>query len=143
MAVRKATIQEQINAAIAQANPGDRTHVSIQAIAGPNPMLMSMLGIIGQSFLTYYFVTVTDQAVLIHKASRMSNRPQEIVHALPPAEAMRAVSDIRRGSLWSSFRLQLPNSAKPVKMNVHRIWRKEMDQLLGMLTGYQPSSTLA
>lgn len=83
MAVRKATIQEQINAAIAQANPGDRTHVSIQAIAGPNPMLMSMLGIIGQSFLTYYFVTVTDQAVLIHKASRMSNRPQEIVHALP------------------------------------------------------------
>ncbi|MFJ3699086.1 hypothetical protein ACIPW9_34030 [Streptomyces sp. NPDC090052] len=140
MAIRKATIQEQINAAIAQANPSDRPHVSIQAIAGPNPVLMSLLGVIGQSFLTYYFVTVTDQAVLIHKASRMSNRPHEIVHALQPAEAMSAVSNIKRGSLWSSFRLQLPGQPKPTKMNVHRIWRPEMDHLLGMLTGYRPAA---
>ncbi|WP_328377229.1 hypothetical protein OHB13_13295 [Streptomyces sp. NBC_00440] len=140
MAMRKATVQEQINAAIAQANPSDRPRVSIQAIAGPNPVLMSFLSIIGQAFLTYYFVTVTDQAVLVHKASRLNNRPQGIVHALQPAEAMSAVSNIRRGGLWSSFRLQLPGQPKPTKMNVHRIWRPEMDQLLEMLTGYRPAA---
>lgn len=140
MAIRKSTIQEQLGAVIAQANPGDRPLVSVQAIAGPNPSLMSALGLIGQMFLTYYFVTVTEQAVLIHKASRMSNRPQEIVHALPPADAMRSVSEIKRGALWSSFRFQLPGEPKPVKMNVHRQWRPELDQMLGMLTGYQPTA---
>lgn len=83
MAIKKATIQQQVAEAIAQINPADRPIVTIQAIAGPSVWLMSMLGLIGQMFLTYYFVTVTEQAVVLHKASRMSNRPQEIVFAIP------------------------------------------------------------
>ncbi|MBT2508193.1 MULTISPECIES: hypothetical protein [Streptomyces] len=139
MAVKKSTIQQQVAAAIAQANPADRPIVTIQAIAGPSPWLMSMLGLIGQAFLTYYFVTATEQAVVIHKASRWSNRPQEIVYALPPAEAGRLVSGIQRNTVWSVFQLQLPNEPKPTRMNVHRIWRGEMDQLLTLLTGVQPA----
>ncbi|MEV6791824.1 hypothetical protein AB0M87_07450 [Streptomyces sp. NPDC051320] len=140
MAIRKSTIQEQLSAAIYSVNPGDRPLVSVQAIAGPNPMLVGLLGIIGQAFLTYYFITVTEQAVLIHQVNRMSNRPQEIAYALPPAQAMRSVSDINRGALWSSFRFQLPDQPMPVKMNVHRQWRAEMDQMLGMLNGYRPTA---
>lgn len=83
MAIKKATIQQQVAEAIARINPADRPIVTIQAIAGPSVWLMSMLGLIGQMFLTYYFVTVTEQAVVLHKASRMSNRPQEIVFAIP------------------------------------------------------------
>ncbi|MET9363086.1 hypothetical protein ABZX93_19505 [Streptomyces sp. NPDC006632] len=138
MAMKKSTIQRQVAEAIAQANPQDRPIVTIQAIAGPSVWLMSLIGVIGQAFLTYYFVTVTQQAVLLHRASRMSNRPQEIVTAIPPHEAMQMISDVRRNTLWSSFRCQLPGQPKPIRMNVHRIWRNEMDQLLGMLTG-QPT----
>ena len=76
---------------------------------------------------------MTQQAVLLHRASRMNNRPQELVTAIPPHEAMRMISDVRRNTLWSSFRCQLPGQPKPTRMNVHRMWRKEMDQLLGML----------
>lgn len=140
MAIKKATIQQQVAAAIAQANPADRPIVTIQAIAGPSVWLMSMLGLIGQAFLTYYFITVTEQAVVIHKAARMSNRPQEIAFALTPAEVTGMVGEIQRNTVWSSFRFQLPGQPQPTRMNVHRIWRAEMDQLLGMVApGHQPA----
>ncbi|MFD3681367.1 hypothetical protein [Streptomyces sp. NPDC058613] len=134
MAVKKATMQQQVAEAIAQINPADRPVVTVQVIAGPSVWLMSMLGLIGQAFLTYYFVTVTEQAVVVHKASRWSNRPQEIAFAIPAGEAAGLVTDINRNTLWSYFRLQLPNTPKPTRMNVHRIWRAEMDQVLTILT---------
>ncbi|MEU8500869.1 hypothetical protein AB0C86_29715 [Streptomyces lavendulae] len=141
MAIKKATIQQQVAAALAQANPTDRPIVTIQAIAGPSVWLMSMLGLIGQAFLTYYFVTVTEQAVVLHKASRMSNRPQEIVFAIPPAQAVGTVTAVDRNALWSSFRMMLPGQVKPTRMNVHRIWRDEMDQVVALLNGQpQPAA---
>ncbi|MET9698504.1 hypothetical protein ABZY31_16470 [Streptomyces sp. NPDC006529] len=135
MAVKKATITQQVAQAIAEVNPADRPVVTIQAIAGPSVWLMSMLGLIGQAFLTYYFITVTEQAVVIHKAGRMSNRPQEIAFVIPAEQAAGIVSGIDRNAVWSSFRIQLPRQQKPTRMNVHRMWRTEMDQLLGRLTG--------
>ncbi|QGV80182.1 hypothetical protein [Streptomyces ficellus] len=135
MAIKKATIQQQVAQALAQVNPADRPVVTIQAIAGPSVWLMSMLGLIGQAFLTYYFITLTEQAVVVHKASRWSNRPQEVAFALPPAQVGAMISDVRRNTLWSSFRVLLPGQPKPTRMNVHRIWRGEMDHLLGLLTG--------
>ncbi|MER5464809.1 MULTISPECIES: hypothetical protein [unclassified Streptomyces] len=141
MAIKKATIQQQVAAAITQANPADRPIVTIQAIAGPSVWLMSMLGLIGQAFLTYYFITVTEQAVVVHKAGRMSNRPQEIAFALQPAEVVGMIGDVKRNTIWSSFRFQLPGQPQPTRMNVHRIWRSEMDHLLGVLTGgHQPAA---
>ncbi|MCF3180446.1 hypothetical protein IPZ70_10935 [Streptomyces polychromogenes] len=141
MAVKKATIQQQVAEALAQANPADRPIVTIQAIAGPSVWLMSMFGLIGQAFLSYYFVTVTEQAVVLHRASRMSNRPQEIVFAIPPHQAVGTITEAKRNAIWSSFRMQLPGQAKPTRMNVHRIWRSEMDQLLGLLTAQnQPAA---
>lgn len=137
MAIKKATIQRQVAEALAQANPTDRPIVTIQAVAGPSVWLMSMLGIIGQAFLTYYFITLTEQSVVVHKASRMSNRPQEIAFALPPAQVGAMIGDVRRNTIWSSFRVLLPGQTQPTRMNVHRIWRGEMDHLLGLLTGQQ------
>ncbi|MFC8920816.1 hypothetical protein E2C00_09675 [Streptomyces sp. WAC05374] len=137
MAIKKATIQQQVAEALAQANPADRPIVTIQAVAGPSVWLMSMLGLIGQAFLTYYFITLTEQSVVIHKASRMSNRPQEIVYALPPAQVGAMIGDVRRNTIWSAFHVLLPGQPKPTRMNVHRIWRGEMDHLLGLLTGAQ------
>lgn len=137
MAIKKATIQQQVAQALAEANPTDRPVVTIQAVAGPSVWLMSMLGLIGQAFLTYYFITLTEQSVVIHKASRMSNRPREIAFALPPAHVGAMIGDVRRNAVWSSFRVLLPGQQQPTRMNVHRIWRGEMDHLLGLLTGQQ------
>lgn len=138
MAIKKATMQQQVAEALARANPADRPLVTVQAIAGPSVWLMSMLGLIGQAFLTYYFVTVTEQAVVVHKASRWSNRPQEIAFAIPAHEAAGLITGINRNAIWSDFRMQLPGRAKPARMNVHRIWRAEMDQFTTLLTG-QPA----
>ncbi|MEV7618005.1 hypothetical protein [Streptomyces sp. NPDC089799] len=140
MAMKKATITQQVHAAIAQANPADRPLVTVQAVAGPSVWLMSMLGLIGQAFLTYYFITVTEQAVVVHRASRMSNRPQEIAFAIPRAQAVGLVSQINNNTIWSNFHMQLPNQQGPTRMNVHRIWRDERDQLLSLLAG-QPAPT--
>ncbi|MEU3449652.1 hypothetical protein AB0H29_20920 [Streptomyces thermolilacinus] len=139
MAIKKATIQQQVAAALAEANPADRPLVTIQAVAGPSVWLMSMLGLIGQLFLTYYFITVTKQAVVIHKADRLTNRPNHIAYALAPAQVAGAVGDIRRNTVWSSFRFQLPDRPQPTRMNVHRQWRPEMDHLLTLLTGTSPA----
>ncbi|MFD3545341.1 hypothetical protein ACFWUW_06910 [Streptomyces sp. NPDC058655] len=138
MAVKKATMQQQVAEAIALINPADRPLVTLHVAAGPSVWLMSMLGALGQLFITPYFITVTEQAVVVHKASRWSNRPQEIAFAIPASQAGGLVSGINRNAIWSNFRLQLPNQPKPTRMNVHRIWRAEMDQVLTTLTA-QPA----
>ncbi|MFV2120802.1 hypothetical protein ACE14D_21120 [Streptomyces sp. Act-28] len=139
MAIKKATIQQQVAAALAEANPADRPLVTVQAVAGPSVWLMSMLGLIGQLFLTYYFITVTEQAVVIHKANRFTNRPNQIAYALSPAQVVGAIGDVRRNTVWSSFRFRLPGQPEPTRMNVHRLWRGEMDHLLTLLTGTTPT----
>ena len=47
--------------------------------------------------------------------------------AFPRAEF--PVSGYNRGAVWSKFYLQLPGSGKPNRINVHRYWRNELDQL--------------
>jgi hypothetical protein len=135
VAIRKSTMQEQVAEAIAQIAPGDKPIVTLHSITGPSPWLMNELGLIGQIFVKYFFVTVTEQAVVFHKASRVSNRPKELVVAIPRAEASALISDVRRRTMWSSFRFQLPGEAKPTRFNVGRYWRSELDQLVPALTG--------
>jgi hypothetical protein len=135
MAIRKGKMQEQVAEAIAQINPGDKVIVTLHSITGPSPWLMNAIGTIGQLFIKYYFITVTEQAVVFHKASRVSNRPKDLVVAIPREQAQTLISDIRRNALWSSFRFQLPGEAKPTRINIARYWRPEMDQMVSVLTG--------
>jgi hypothetical protein len=135
MAIRKATMQEQVAQAIAQINPGDRPIVTMHTQTGPSPWLIASIGAIATAFVKYYFVTVTEQAVVFHKASRMSARPKELVAAIPRHEAAHLVSDVRRNVLWSSLRFQLPGQPKPTRLNVGRYWRAELDQWVPAVTG--------
>ncbi|SDN85636.1 hypothetical protein [Actinacidiphila guanduensis] len=135
MAIRKSTMQEQVAQAIAQINPADRVIVTFHTVTGPSPWLINSLGVIAQAFVKYYFVTVTDQAVVFHKAGRMSARPKELVAAIPRAEAAHLVSDVRRAAIWSSLKFQLPGEAKPTRLNVGRYWRAELDQWVPAVTG--------
>ncbi|MCX5210426.1 hypothetical protein OG689_14185 [Kitasatospora sp. NBC_00240] len=135
MAIRKSTIQEQVAQAIASIEPNDRPIVTFQTITGPSPWLMNSLGLIGQLFVKYYYVTLTERVVVVHRASRLSNRPQEIVHVVPLEQARTLVSDIRRNPLWSALQFHFPGEEKSTRLNVHRYWRTELDVFVPGLTG--------
>lgn len=139
MAIRKSTMQEQVAQAIAQINPGDQPVVTIHTMTGPSPWLTNSLGVLGQLLVKYYFVTVTQQAVVFHKAGRVSSRPKELAFTVPLAEAGGLISEVTRGAMWSSFRFQIPGEAQPTRLNVARYWRSEMDQFIGALTGQRPA----
>lgn len=134
MAVRKATMKQQLAEAVSQVNPGDRVHGTVVAVTGPSPWLIGLLGLFGQMIIKYYFVTVTDQAVLFHRVNRMTGRPREIAHAIPRAQ-FPGVGDVRLNPLWSWFRTMLPGDVEPTRMNVGRQWKPELEQLLPLLGG--------
>lgn len=137
MAIRKSTMQEQVAQAIREIEPTDRPVVTFHTITGPSPWLMNELGLIGQLFVKYYFVTLTEQVVVVHRASRVSNRPKELVHVIPLAEARDKVTDVNRNTLWSSLRFLFPGDEKPTRLNINRYWRSELDQFVPGLRGNQ------
>ncbi|MGI5351626.1 hypothetical protein ACQEU8_26110 [Streptomyces sp. CA-250714] len=136
MAFRKATMKKQVAEAIAQQAPGDRPLVSVATVAGPNPWLsVGFLGLIGQFLIKYYFITVTEQALLVQRMSRFSQRPKEIVHAIPRDQAPSLFGEIQLNPLWSFYHMSLPGEAKPVRINIHRMWRNELEELLAVVGG--------
>ncbi|MBZ4322615.1 hypothetical protein [Streptomyces huiliensis] len=138
MPLRKATIQEHVGRAVVEANPYDRPVVTVYGISGPSPLAMAFLSSIWIFFVDTYFVTFTQQALLFHRAGKFSSRPKELVFALPHDQARQMVSDVRMGTLWSSFRFWMPGREKPTRINVNRAWRNELDHLLRTLASPQP-----
>lgn len=130
MAVRKETIKKQANEMVVQAlQPGEQIVSGVYAITGPSPWLMNQLGLLGQFFVDYYYIAVTQQQIIFVKMNRVSNRPKEIAFTAPLQSVQ--ISDYRRNAMWSSFRYNVPTAAKPLRLNVHRIWRQELDALVG------------
>jgi hypothetical protein len=130
MAVRKETIKKQANEMVVQAmQPGDQIMSGVYTITGPSPWLMNQLGLLGQLFVDYYYVAVTRQQVIFVKMNRLSNRPKEIAFTAPLQSVQ--ISEYRRNAMWSSFRYNVPTAPKPLRLNVHRIWRQELDALIG------------
>ena len=78
-----------------------------------------------------YFVTLTNTSVVINAANRFTNRPGDVVVSFP-RDAV-PVSRVKRATVWSSMYLQFPGQAKPTRLNIHRYWRKELDQLIAAL----------
>jgi hypothetical protein len=90
---------------------------------------------VGQLFVKYYFITVTEQAVVFHAAGRVGQKPKDLVAAIPRAQAQGLVSDVRLNTVWSSFRFRFPDQEKPTRINVFRQWRAELEQLIPAITG--------
>jgi hypothetical protein len=131
VAVRKETIKKQVNEVVFPTlRPGEQIVSGVFAITGPSPWLMNQLGLVGQLFIDHYCVAVTQQQVVFVKMSRLSNRPKEIAFTAP-LQSVR-ISDYKRNSVWSSFRYNGPTTgARPLRLNVHRMWRQELDALAG------------
>ncbi len=137
MAIRKATQKAQVIEKLATFVPaGERYIATVHAETGPSPWLNSLfdqvplLGIIISLTRQFYFFTLTDQAVIVNSANRFTNRPGDVVVVYHRNQVPG--SRVNRAGLWSKFYFQFPNRAKPVRLNVHRYWRTEMDQLVAV-----------
>jgi hypothetical protein len=134
VAIRRAKQKSQVIAKLSANAPAGETFIAcVHGETGPSPWLNAIfdeipfVGLIVSLTRRFYFFTLTNTSVVVNSANRFTNRPGEIVAAFPRAEF--PVSGYNRGAVWSKFYLQLPGSGKPNRINVHRYWRNELDQL--------------
>lgn len=125
MAVRKETFKKQMDEALGSIlEPGERELVSVNTIVGISPWLAAgIIGLIGQFFVKYYYITVTDRRVLFIQVSRLSGRPKGLAFTDPRPGP--TVSESKPAAVWSSFKYTRPDG-KSMKVHVHRFWRDEM-----------------
>ncbi|MFH8382399.1 hypothetical protein ACH4E7_15845 [Kitasatospora sp. NPDC018058] len=133
MALNKPTVIEAVGRSIRQADPGRRPVATLAVVWGEDHPLLDAL-ITGIDTADTHFVTLTDRAVLVHRIrGAFFRQPDRLTLTLDREEARSAISDVRRGVLWSSFQLQPPGGAKPVRLSVCRAWFPEMDRFLAEL----------
>jgi hypothetical protein len=136
MAIRRAKQKAQVIAKLSANAPQGETFIAcVHGETGPSPWLgmlfdeIPMLGLLVALSRRQYFFTLTNTSVVVNSANRFTNRPGEIVAAFSHAEF--PATRYQRGNVWSKFYLPLPGSSKPSRINVHRYWRAELDQLAG------------
>jgi hypothetical protein len=134
MAIRRAKQKAQVIAKLSASAPAGETFIaSVHGETGLSPWLTALfdevpfLGLIIALTRQQYFFTLTNTSVVVNAAHRFTNRPGEIIAAFHRAQF--PVSRYKRGTVWSRFYVQLPDDSKPRRINVHRFWRAELDQL--------------
>ncbi len=134
MAIRRATQKAQVIAKLsASAPPGETFIASVHGETGPSPWLNALfdqvpfLGLVVALTRRFYFFTLTSTSVIVNSANRFTNRPGEIVAVFPRSEF--PAERYERGAVWSKFYVALPGTGKRSRINVHRFWRAELDQL--------------
>lgn len=138
MAIRRAKQKQQVIEKLSQvAPPGEQFIACVHVETGPSPWLnaifdeVPVLGLVVALTRKFYFLTLTNTSVVVNSASRFTNRPGEVVAAYPiPAFP---VSRIKRATVWSSMYVEMTPGTKPTRLNIHRYWRGELDQLLAAL----------
>ncbi len=148
MAIRRAKQKQQVMEKLAaQAPAGEQFIACVHTETGPSPWLGALLdeipvvGLVVALSRRFYFFTLTNTSVVVNSANRFTNRPGEVVAVFPRHNF--PVSNYNRAAVWSKFYVQFPNDSKPTRLNVHRYWRQELDQLAqafpaGAQTGGQP-----
>ncbi|MFC5908441.1 hypothetical protein [Streptacidiphilus monticola] len=138
MAIRRAKQKEQVIQKLSeQAPPGETFLACVHVETGPSPWLnaifdeIPLVGLIVAFTRKFYFLTLTNTSVVVNSASRWTNRPGEIVVSWPRDQV--PITDIKRGTVWSKMYLTFPGHASGTRLNIHRYWRNEFDQLIGSL----------
>jgi hypothetical protein len=134
MAIRRAKQKAQVIEKLqASAPAGEQFIACVHTETGPSPYLNALfdevpfLGLIVALSRKMYFFTLTNTSVIVNSANRWSNRPGDIIVVFP-RDAF-PVAKYNRGAVWSKFFVQFPGGKKPTRLNVHRYWRSEFDQL--------------
>ncbi len=134
MAIRRARQKQQVMEKLASvAPPGEQFIACVHTETGPSPWLNGLfdevpgLGLAIALTRKYYFFTLTNTSVVVNSASRWTNRPGNVVASFPRHNF--PVTSYKRGTVWSKFYVHVPSGGKPTRLNVHRYWRNELDQL--------------
>lgn len=135
MAIRRAKQKQQVIEKLrAVAPPGETFEACVHCETGISPWLAAALGEIPLVGLIiaitrrYYFFTLTSQHVVLNSANRFTNRPGDVVGSWP-RDAF-PISGVKRAKVWSAAYVQFAGSEKPTRLNIHRYWRTEFDQLI-------------
>jgi hypothetical protein len=138
MAIRRAKQKAQVIEKLSSvAPPGETFIASVHCETGPSPWLSAIfdeipfLGLIVALTRRVYFLTLTNSSIVVNSANRFTNRPGDVVISFP-RDAFPATR-VKRAAIWSSMYVQFPGNAKPTRLNVHRYWRNEFDQVLAAL----------
>lgn len=134
MAIRRAKQKAQVIEKLTEVAPPGETFIAcVHVETGPSPWLNALfdeipfLGLAVALTRKFYFLTLTNTSVVVNSANRWTNRPGDVV-AVFPREGF-PVSDVVRGTVWSKMYLLFPGHQKPTRLNIHRYWRGEFDQL--------------
>ncbi|WP_405133749.1 hypothetical protein [Nocardia sp. NBC_01388] len=134
MAFRKSTIQKQLAKKLVEFAPqGEQLQLTFQAITGPSPWVddLPFVRFVMLFLRKYYFVALTQTSVVIVEASKWTGRPSKFVCAEHFGTAQ--FTEMQINSIWSKVYYRMPNTAAPERLNVHRRWRTELDQLVSRL----------
>jgi hypothetical protein len=138
MAIRRATQKKQVIEKLSQVAPPGETFIAcVHCETGPSPWLNAIfdevpfLGLIVALTRQFYFITLTNTSVVINASNRFTNRPGDVLYSFPRNGV--PVTNVKRSTVWSTLYLHLPNRPKPTRLNIHRYWRGEFDQLLAAL----------
>jgi hypothetical protein len=134
MAIRRAKQKAQVIEKLREMSPAGENFIAcVHGETGPSPWLNALfdevpfLGLIVSLTRRFYFFTLTDNHVVVNSANRFTNRPGDVVATFP--RAYFPASRYKRGTVWSRFYVEFPDSARPTRINVHRFWRGELDGL--------------
>jgi hypothetical protein len=135
LAIRRAKQKQQVIEKLSSVAPAGETFIAcVHCETGPSPWLNALfdevpvLGLVVALTRRFYFLTLTNTSIVVNSANRFTNRPGDVVAAFP-RDAV-PVSRVKRAAVWSSLYLQFPGEGKPTRLNVHRYWRGELDQLI-------------
>lgn len=138
MAIRRAKQKQQVIEKLTASAPAGETFIAtVHCETGPSPWLnaifdeIPLVGLIIALTRQQYFLTLTNTSVVVNTANRFTNRPGEVVAAFP-RNAIPA-SNVKRATVWSRMYLQFPDRPKATRLNIHRYWRGEFDQLIAAL----------
>ncbi|WP_034263315.1 hypothetical protein [Actinospica robiniae] len=134
MPITKSGMRNKVIETLSQvAPPGEQFVACVHGMTGPSPWLDTVIGSIGatimQAFRKYYFVTVTNTSVVVNRAGRIAANPKEIVAVVPLASG--AIEKVQKGAVWGKLYVRFPGEAKATKINIGRIWNKDLDVLAG------------
>lgn len=142
MAIRRAKQKQQVIEKLSQSAPAGETFIAcVHVETGPSPWLNALfdeipvVGFVVAMTRKFYFLTLTNTSVVVNSASRWTNRPGEIVAAFP--RTALPIDRVARGTVWSKLYLTFPGHSAGTRLNVHRYWRNELDQLLAVLPDAQ------
>ena len=138
MAIRRAKQKQQVIEKLSAAAPAGETFIAtVHCETGPSPWLNALfdeipiVGMVVALTRQQYFVTLTNTSIVVNNANRFTNRPGAVVAAFPRATA--PVDNVKRAAVWSKMYLRFPGRDKSTRLNVHRYWRGEFDQLIAAL----------